>query len=143
MLPTETAFFNTFFGTMLAGAVPVPLYPPVRRDELVEYVRRQQAIMHNAGARVLVTFGEAERLTPLFRARVPALGTITTVERLAAHGPSAEFARSAAEDAALLQYTSGSTGAPKGVLLSHANILANLRAIGEALAIGPDDVAVS
>ena len=47
------------------------------------------------------------------------------------------------EDAALIQYTSGSTGEPKGVLLSHANVLANIRAIGQAIAIRPDDVAVS
>ena len=143
MLRTEEAFFDAFVGTVLASAVPVPLYPPFRRDELLEYARRQQAIVRNAGARVLVTFGEAERLTPLLRARAPSLSTITTVERLATHGPSTAFARSTAEDAALLQYTSGSTGAPKGVLLSHANILANIRAIGEAIAIQPTDVTVS
>ena len=143
MLRTEEAFFDAFFGTMLAGAVPVPLYPPFRRDELLEYTRRQQAIVRNAGARVLVTFGEVEHLTPLIRARAPSLGTITTVERLATHGAGAAFASTATDDAALLQYTSGSTGAPKGVLLSHANILANIRAIGEAIAVRPDDVVVS
>jgi acyl-CoA synthetase (AMP-forming)/AMP-acid ligase II len=46
-------------------------------------------------------------------------------------------------DPALIQYTSGSTGDPKGVLLSHANILANIRAIGQALAVRPDDLTVS
>ena len=143
MLRTEQAFFDAFFGTMLAGAVPVPLYPPFRRDELLEYARRQQAIVRNASARVLVTFAEAEHLTPIIRARAPSLGTITTVERLATSGTGVPFAHAAAEDAALLQYTSGSTGAPKGVLLSHANILANIRAIGEVIAVRPDDVVVS
>ncbi len=143
MLRTEEAFFDAFFGTILAGAIPVPLYPPVRREELLDYVRRQQAIVRNAGARVLVTFSEAERVTPLIRARAPSLDTITTVERLATHRAGALIAHAVAGDAALLQYTSGSTGAPKGVLLSHANILANIRAIGQAIAVRPDDVTVS
>ena len=47
------------------------------------------------------------------------------------------------ERVALVQYTSGSTGQPTRVLLSHANLLANIRAIGEAIAIGPEDVAAS
>src|SRR6266513_4869767 len=46
-------------------------------------------------------------------------------------------------DLALLQYTSGSTGDPKGVMLTHLNLLANIRAIGEAVQLGPDDVGIS
>lgn len=47
------------------------------------------------------------------------------------------------DDIAFLQYTSGSTGDPKGVVLTHANVLANIRAEGQAIGMRPDDVFVS
>ena len=56
---------------------------------------------------------------------------------------AAGLARPAADAIALLQYTSGSTGDPKGVILSHADLLANIRAMGEAVAVRPDDCFVS
>ena len=46
-------------------------------------------------------------------------------------------------DLAFLQYTSGSTGNPKGVMLTHANLLANLRAMGQRIAVNSSDVFVS
>jgi acyl carrier protein len=143
MLRTERAFFETFFGALLIGAVPVPLYPPIRAEDLLAYARRQQGILRNAEARVLVTFGEAERLATLIRGRVPSLEAITTGDRLRIQSSPALSERPASEDPALIQYTSGSTGDPKGVLLSHGNILANVRAIGQAFEIRSEDVGVS
>jgi fatty-acyl-CoA synthase len=144
MLRTERAFFEVFFGTLMSGAVPVPLYPPIRADDLLAYTRRQQTILRNAGARLLVTFAEAERLAALMRGQVASLRGITTADRLIRHDAQPSFLeRPGPDDPALIQYTSGSTGDPKGVLLSHANILANVRAIGQALELGADDVAVS
>jgi len=143
MLRTERAFFEAFFGALAIGAIPVPLYPPVRREDLVAYAERQQNILRNAGARVLVTFGEAERLAGIIRGEVPSLEAVVTAERLHRGGAPVGFERPLPDDPALIQYTSGSTGSPKGVLLSHANILENMRAIGEALGIGAGDVGVS
>jgi len=143
MLRTEEPFFAAFFGTLLVGAVPVPIYPPFRPDRIEEYAARQVGILRNAGARLLVTFAEAARVAAVLRPRVRSLAEVTTVDRLvAATFPRPPAARGA-HDPALIQYTSGSTGRPKGVLLTHANVLANIRAIGEAIEIRPDDTAVS
>jgi 1-acyl-sn-glycerol-3-phosphate acyltransferase len=143
MLRTEEDFFYAFFGTLLAGGVPVPIYPPARLDRLEEYAQRHAGILRNAEARMLITFRQVERVAGALAARVPSLDGVTVVERLAMPGAEAPAIRLVPEDPALVQYTSGSTGEPKGVLLSHANILANIRAIARGIAIGPDDVGVS
>ena len=143
MLPTEAAFFDAFFGILLAGGVPVPIYPPFRLDRIEEYAQRQVGILRNAEARLLITFGLAERVARLLRGRVPSLQDVTTVDRIAVPDVMVSPMLQRSNEPALIQYTSGSTGDPKGVLLSHANILANIRAIGQAIAVGPDDVGVS
>ena len=143
MLRTEEPFFASFFGALMAGAVPVPMYPPYRADQIEEYMHRQLAILTNAEARMLVTFGEAEQVGRLLRSGAGSLAEIGTVAQLVGVGDRPRSANVRPFDTALIQYTSGSTGDPKGVVLSHQNLLANIRAIGEALAIGPDDVGVS
>src|SRR5258706_15144369 len=146
MLPTSRDFFLAFTGTLLAGATPVPIYPPVRADRIAEYAERQSAILANAGARLLITFREAEHVAKLLKPRVPSLENVVTAATLIesrAAAPLGPQVHSRGEDLALLQYTSGSTGNPKGVMLTHANLLANIRAIGEALGVRSDDVGVS
>ena len=143
MLPTSTEYFFAFYGVLLAGGVPVPIYPPVRRAQLEAHLRRQGRILANCQAAVLITTPDATLVARLLTAAVASLGLITTVDELSCHGQTFERSVPEPESTALLQYTSGSTGEPKGVVLSHANLLANIRADGQGLAASADDVFVS
>ena len=162
MLPTSAEFFYTFMGVLRAGGVPVPIYPPFRADRIAEYAARQSAILANAGAKLLVTFRRAESVARLLKPRVGTLAGVIDAGDLckgaAARSRDSEFVNRNSEkqewspvqvraahgsDLALLQYTSGSTGDPKGVMLTHANLLANIRAIGEAVQVRADDVGTS
>jgi 1-acyl-sn-glycerol-3-phosphate acyltransferase len=133
MLPTGTDFFTAFFGILYTGAVPVPIYPPMQLSQLEDYLRRQAGILRNAQARILVTVPEALRLAGLLRGLVPSLSSIESVGSLTAPAQAALPIIGDPAATALIQYTSGSTGDPKGVVLSHANLLANIRAIIKAI----------
>jgi len=144
MLPTSRGFFEAFVGVLLAGGVPVPIYPPARPAQIEEHLRRQAGILSNALATALITVPEARRTAGLLRSLVAGLHTVETVDDLGASGavPAVQPVVGPA-DTALLQYTSGSTGQPKGVVLSHANLLANIRAMGDRLEVSAADVFVS
>ncbi len=156
MLPSGRAFFVSYAGILLAGAVPVPIYPPFRADRIEEYAARQSAILNNAEVCLLLTFHRAEAVAKLLKPRVRSLTAVLDAEELiAAADKPGEVIPGALPlhlsgarnrqpgDLALLQYTSGSTGDPKGVMLTHANLLANMRSIGEAMQLGPEDVGIS
>jgi fatty-acyl-CoA synthase len=146
MLPTSADFFPSFLGIILAGGVAVPIYPPMRADRIEEYAARQSAILNSAQARFLITFRQAEAVAHMLHPHVKSLQGVFSAAKLAASsGASASFDAHPARpsDLAFLQYTSGSTGEPKGVMLTHDNLLANIRASVDALEIDSSDVAVS
>jgi len=143
MLPTGSDFLWSFLGIVLAGGIPVPIYPPVRRSQIEEHLRRQGSILRSAEAVALVTTPEAKLFGRLIRSQVACMRAVTTAGDLrAAAGPECRPVI-AADSTALLQYTSGSTGDPKGVILSHGNLLANIRAMGRAFDVTSTDVVVS
>jgi len=143
MLPTGRDFFAAYYGVLAAGGVPVPIYPPIRLAQLADHVRRQAGILQSSVARLLVTVREAKPVGSLLRGQVPSLARILTVDDLRSHAAQPTPVPVKADDIAFIQYTSGSTGNPKGVVLTHANLLANVRAMVRATGATSEDVFVS
>lgn len=143
MLPTTPNFFYTFFGTLLAGGIPVPIYPPFRMHMLEVYAKTEARILSNAEVRILVTFEQAETLSRLLKTFVPSLKHVTTADELLQSPALTSFFKAKSDNFAFIQYTSGSTSDPKGVLLTHYNLLSNIRGYGKAIKVTPEDVTVS
>lgn len=124
LYPAGLEFIVAFFGCLYAGVIAVPVYPPRRNRSL----GRIQAIADDADARVaLTTESVLKRVMPLID-QTPHLKQLTW---LATCNVSDEAANDWSmpnvhgDTLAFLQYTSGSTGSPKGVVLSHANLVHN------------------
>jgi 1-acyl-sn-glycerol-3-phosphate acyltransferase len=143
MLPTSLDFFYSFYGILLAGGVPVPLYPPARLSQIEDHLRRQASILDSARASSLITVAEGQRLARLLGAQVEGLRSLVTVQELSSTGDGYAAPTLQPEDMAFLQYTSGSTGTPKGVILTHANLLANIRAMGHVAGTTSREIFVS
>ncbi len=125
-----TDFVSAFFGCLYAGVVPVPAYPPAPNPA---HWQRLEDIAVDAGVDGLLS---STKLLPSIEAamqRKPSFAAVRAlaVDSLDENAASAWTAPTiAGDDLAFLQYTSGSTGSPKGVQVTHANLLANIATFG-------------
>ncbi len=126
IVPEPQDFVLAFLGAVAGGLVPVPMFPPFAARDLRVFEDGVEHVSRISGAKARITTASLDlKLAPL--AAKDAAPVITT-ESLAAHGHVAELADVSPDSLAFLQFTSGSTSRPKGVMVSHGNLAANAKA---------------
>jgi amino acid adenylation domain-containing protein len=139
-------FVAAFYGCLYAGIVPVPTPPVFHQKRANQTLSRLQIIANDSQPiAILTTSAILSKAKPSF-AHVPTLETILWVATDLIPGEIAETWRDpdvSADDLALLQYTSGSTASPKGVMVSHRNLLYNSAYINEGFQHTPESISLT
>jgi acyl-CoA synthetase (AMP-forming)/AMP-acid ligase II len=122
VFPTSWGFLDGFFGTLLAGAVPTPLYPPVRLGRMKEFHASTAGMITAVNARLVLADSRTRRILgeAIDRSR-PDLGCCT-IDSLP-EGVEAPKSRAEPDDMAIVQFSSGTTVDPKPVALSHRAVM--------------------
>ena len=148
VLPTGPSFMATYHGCQLLGAICVPVVPPLSLARLDDHIARIARIARICEAKATVVDAQ---LLPVLRvargrhkdARQALSNLILGTDVLAEEEALLELTPRSADDVAMIQFTSGSTGDPKGVVLPHSSLLANMKGIGLGAEFRAGDVAVS
>ncbi len=137
-VPNGPEFFPAFYGSQRAGAIAVPLFPGSGAARIVSMALR-------CGARtIVVPSGDLEARRAEVSSCAAATGmSVTSIMEGSGASPQTRLPETIPEDIAFIKYTSGSTGIPKGVQLSHRGLLVNLRQLIDAMRITSRDRFVS
>ncbi len=146
MLPTSFDFVKTYFGILFAGGIPVPVTQPAGTNNIEKYLDNLKHIISNSDANFFITYDKIKIIVASL------LGNSGIKEFIFASEINEnpvqkenykELPVIDTDDIALIQYTSGTTGKPKGVLLSHKNLLHNVHGICIAGRMTDKDVGIS
>lgn len=145
MLPTSEAWLVGFYGTLLAGGAAVPVGPNLSFGGMDRYAETVRMIIRSAGARFLIGNEAIEPHVAALTTDSSGLEHFVRADQVQTlSGGSGGALPSVDEnEPAVIQYTSGTTGTPKGVVLSHRALLANAHMIGERSGMTSKDVGVS
>jgi fatty-acyl-CoA synthase len=115
VLSSPENFVLSFLGAISAGVMPVPLYPPLALSRMDNYIDRAVGILHVSGSKALLTTKELIPVLQPVRARVPTLNQIIDIEPLRQTKKNFVLNETVAQpdDPCFLQFTSGSTSAPR------------------------------
>jgi len=143
--PAGLEFIAAFFGCLYAGIIAVPLPPPNMAQPQRTLPRLRLIAADARPMFALTTSAILSKVETLFTQapELRALRWVATDEVIDAAAQDWRDPAAAADTLALLQYTSGSTAAPRGVMVSHANLVQNSAYISRAFEIGPDAVSVT
>jgi fatty-acyl-CoA synthase len=138
-------FLTSLFGASMAGVVPASVYPPAATADLSHYLAATASILRSARARAIVTRPSLAAAMETLRPVCPDLRLVITSDDLAASDVPHVAMHAGPDDIAFVQFTSGSTSEPKGVIVTHCTLAANIEAINgpAGLATTPADSAVS
>ncbi len=137
-------FVLTFLACIRIGVVPVPLYPPMSFGSLDAYAERTRKVLTSAEASLLIASARLKNVLWGLVDKVPSLHKLVPVETFREATGTPSLPSINPEDLAFLQYTSGSTADPKGVMVTHGSLIANSRGIiNDAVQITPEDRGVS
>ncbi len=135
-------FLTSLFAASIAGLVPVSLFSPATSGDQARYLEMTSGVLRASGARAIVTSSGLVSALSALREHCPSLDIVLSYDTLDA--PACEPSRQLSlDDLAFIQFTSGSTSAPKGIALTHRNVAANIAAFAACLDVQKDDVGLS
>ena len=127
VIPDGDEFVLSFLGALFAGLVPVPIYPHLTFKNIESYHNTLAHIANGSGAAMVLTTAATRPFVDPVLSRLPAVRLVATVDELV--GDAGSAGRSVVpDDLAFMQFTSGSTSRPKGVMVTHGNLAANAEA---------------